>query len=443
MAERRTAPPAGRDLGLLALAFFGIFIYGLVSALPGSVLPTLERGHYLPGDSAVGTFLLVNAVGALVAYLVSGPVIDRVGMKAALAGGALGVIAALVGLALTVTRIAPSAAFGSILACSLLLGLGANAIVSSGHALVADIASGWRNAALNLLDICFGLGLAALPLAVQAVQARGGVGLVFAGLSVVTALLAVAVIFARFPRPAHPESFPLKEAGELFRTPSFWLLAAALFMYVGAEVSVGKWVVTFLERDPRLLAAAGLDPARLGELARTSPDGLSAFFERDPAGVAVATYALRTLSFFAFALLAGRLVSGLLLAVARVNSFVLLTLGSALTTLSLVLAFTADTPGGVRWSLVGAGFGMGPIFPTSVGLASALVPRIAGTAISLVMAVGFAGLLLIPPAVGYISSAAGGPAGDVRAGLWAVVAASALMFLLHLVLTLRERGRAR
>jgi hypothetical protein len=70
---------------LLALAFFGIFIYGLISALPGSVLPTLERSRYLPDDSAVATFLLINAVGALVAYLVSGPVIIS-----SAAGGAAG-----------------------------------------------------------------------------------------------------------------------------------------------------------------------------------------------------------------------------------------------------------------------------------------------------------------------------------------------------------------
>ena len=443
MSEQRDGSLTGRSITLLALAFFGIFIYGLISALPGSVLPTLERGGYLPGDSAVGTFLLINAVGALIAYLVSGPVIDRVGMKAALGGGALVAVLALAGFGLSVTKVAPSAALVSVFACSLLLGLGANAIVSSGHALVADIASARRNAALNLLDICFGLGLAALPLVVQSVQARGGLGLVFALMTVVAGLLVVGVLFSKFPSPAHPESFPLREAGELFRAPSFWLLAAALFMYVGAEVSVGKWVVTFLERDARLLTASGLDPARLGELARTSPDGLSAFFERDPAGVGLATYALRTLSLFAFALLVGRLASSLLLGVVRANSFVLLTLGSALTTLGLALAFTADTAAGVRWWLMLAGFGMGPIFPTSVGLASALVPRIAGTAISSVMAVGFAGLLAIPPAVGYISSAAGGAAGDVRTGLLAVVAASGLMFLLHLVLTLRERARAR
>ena len=44
---------------------------------------------------------------------------------------------------------------------------------------------------------------------------------------------------------------------------------------------------------------------------------------------------------------------------------------------------------------------------------------------------------------GLISALAGGAVGDVRTGLLAVVAASALIFLLHLALTLRERSRAR
>jgi MFS family permease len=84
---------------------------------------------------------------------------------------------------------------------------------------------------------------------------------------------------------------------------------------------------------------------------------------------------------------------------------------------------------------------MGPIFPTSVGLASVMMPRIAGTAMSLVMGIGFAGLLLIPPAVGYVSSAVGGAAGDVRTGLIAVITASIIMLLLHVLLALRELRR--
>src|ERR1700694_4486868 len=219
----------------------------------------------------------------------------------------------------------PSSALLLIFACSLTLGLGANAIVAAGHALVADVASSWRNAALNLLDICFGLGLASLPLVVQRLQQAGGLGLIFSSLGGAAVILLVLILASRFPRPTHPESSPIAEAPALFGNRSFLLLAISLFMYVGTEVSVGKWVVTFMERDLRILASQGLSPGELQTLAHSSPDLLSRFFETDPLGYAVASYALRTLTLFAIALLGGRLVSSFLLGVVRVNSFLLMT----------------------------------------------------------------------------------------------------------------------
>jgi len=81
---------------LMFIAFAGIFLYGLLAALPGSVLPTLERNQYLPSDSSVGTFLLINAVGAVLAYVISGPIIDRIGTKVALLFGSVSVICAMV-----------------------------------------------------------------------------------------------------------------------------------------------------------------------------------------------------------------------------------------------------------------------------------------------------------------------------------------------------------
>jgi fucose permease len=427
---------------LMIIAFFGIFVYGLLAALPGSVLPTLERNQYLPNDSTVATFLLINAIGAVLAYLVSGPIIDRFGKKFTLFFGAALVIASMAGFALTVTNVQAAAALLLIFSCSLLLGLGANAIVAAGHALVVDVASAWRNAALNLLDICFGLGLASLPLVVQRLQQRGGLGMIFWSLGGAAVVLLVLVLASRFPTPTLSESSPIGEAKGLFRNPSFLLLAAALFMYVGMEVSVGKWVVSFMERDGRVLASQGLDATRLQSLVNASPELLGRFFENDPAGIAVAGYALTTLTLFATALLVGRLVSSFVLGVLRLNSFLLITAGSLLTTISLLIAFTAGTSGTVRLGLIAAGVGMGPIFPTSVGLASVMMPRIAGTAMSLVMGIGFAGLLVIPPAVGYLSSAAGGATGDVRSGLVIVMAASVAMLFLHIILTLRERRRS-
>ena len=438
----QTNPTPARNLLLMIIAFAGIYLYGLLAALPGSVLPTLERNQFLPNDSAVGTFLLINAIGAVFAYIISGPIIDRIGKKFALLFGTALVSLSMIGFALVITRVQAMSAQVLIFGCSLVLGLGANAIVAAGHALVADVAVNWRNSALNLLDICFGLGLASLPLVVQSLQKRGGLESVFwllAGLAVVLLLL---VVTSRFPTSAHAETSPVGAAGSLFRNPSFLLLAIALFMYVGAEVAVGKWVVTFIERDPRILASQGLDVSQLEALTRMSPELLNRFFESDVLGYAIAGYALRTLTLFAMALLVGRLVSSVLLGVFRINSFVLITAGSLLTTIAVIIAFTAGTAGTVRLGLIAAGFGMGPIFPTSVGLASVMMPRIAGTAMSLVMGVGFAGLLVIPPAVGYVSSAMGGTAGDVRTGLIAVMGASVLMLLLHVLLTVRERRRA-
>lgn len=277
----------------------------------------------------------------------------------------------------------------------------------------------------------------------QTLQRQGGLELIFWSLGALTVVLLLLIVTSRFPASTQSHSSGAGEAVSLFANPSFLLLALALFMYVGAEVSVGKWVVTLMERDANILASQGVTAAHFDAMNRMSPDALNRFFEADPIGVGIAGYALRTLSLFATALLIGRLVSSLLLGVLRVNSVLLMTVGSLVTTVSLLIAFTGSAAATVRLGLIAAGFGMGPIFPTSVGLASAMNPRIAGTAMSWVMGVGFAGLLVIPPAVGYVSSAVGGSVGNVRTGLTVVIVASVVMLLLHGLLLLRERGRAR
>src|SRR5262245_48554009 len=430
---------SGHNLLLLFIAFFGIFVYGLLTALPGAVLPELERHQFLPNDAKVATFLLINAVGAVIAYIVSGPLTDRLGKKFTLWVGSALVLGSMAGLALIVADVPAGAALALIFACSLVLGLGANAIVSAGHALVGDIAKSKINAALNLLDVCFGLGLTVLPLLAEKVRHDASLSTIFWVLAIFTTVLLVLVVVPKFPRPVHPESFPLREAGGLFRSASFWFLAIALFMYVGTEVSVVKWVVTFVERDPRLVSAVGIDAVRLQHMAQASPDALIDFFKNDPAGVALSSYALRTLSLFGISLMVGRLISSFLLGVMRVGGLKLLMAGSAVTTIGLIVTVSAATPETVRWAIVIGGIGMGPIFPTSVGIASVIAPRIAGTAMSWVMGIGFCGLLVIPPSVGYISEAVGGEVGDVRKGLFAVLTASAIMLVLHIVLAARER----
>jgi fucose permease len=420
---------------LMAIAFLGIFVYGLLTALPGTVLPELEHAKYLENDDVAGTFLFINAIGAVIAYLVSGPLTDKLGKKFTLATGALLVIASMVAFALVVTNVAPQGAKVLVFLCGMVLGLGANAIVSAGHALVGDVAVSWRDSALNVLDIFFGLGLTVLPLIKNGL--KGGIEQIFWVLGAAGLALLIIVLIPKFPQPTHPESFPFTDAKILFKSLSFWLLAIALFMYVGSEVAVGKWVVTFIERDARLLSSFGLNE-QIQEISRTSAD----FFKTDPLGIKVESFALKTFALFGFALMIGRLISSFLLGIVKMHSFLLVTLGAILCVLGLAVAFNSNSPDVVRWGVFASAIGMGPIFPTSVGLASVIAPRIAGTAMSWVMGLGFCGLLIIPPAVGKISYAIAGEKGDIRTGLLAVLVATVLMLLLHLGLLLRERRRA-
>ena len=86
--------PATRRSGMLdVVAYAAIFVFGIVMALVGAVMPVLSERLALDlGD--VGTVFLVTNGSMLVAVMLVGPTIDRFGMKPPLAiGGALVAIA--------------------------------------------------------------------------------------------------------------------------------------------------------------------------------------------------------------------------------------------------------------------------------------------------------------------------------------------------------------
>src|SRR5262245_21567111 len=95
---------------LMAIAFFGIFVYGLLTALPGTVIPDLERNKFLADDAVVGSFLRINAIGAILAYVVSGPLTDKLGKKFTLSMGAILVIASMIGFGFVVKSVQPTSA---------------------------------------------------------------------------------------------------------------------------------------------------------------------------------------------------------------------------------------------------------------------------------------------------------------------------------------------
>jgi fucose permease len=233
-----------RHLSMLdGVAFSGIFVFGIVMALLGAVMPVVSERLALGLDD-VGTLFLVTNGGMLVASLLAGPAADRVGMKAPLAVGAMLVAVALVGI----SRAAGLSSLFPAVAC---LGAGGGALNATTNTLVADLHDdpAAKGSALNLLGVFFGFGALILPFSLGALLSTVGLAgllLAAASLCVVTAAVALAL---RFPPPKQAHGLPAARMRAFVRMPIVWAFAFLLFFESGNEFVLGGYFATFLTRE--------------------------------------------------------------------------------------------------------------------------------------------------------------------------------------------------
>ncbi|MHB1794039.1 MAG: hypothetical protein ACYCPO_03660 [Acidobacteriaceae bacterium] len=127
-----------RRASLLATVNACMFVFGIVLLLMGSLLPTLKFGNARSGS--LGSFPLL---GILVATALVGPVLDKLGAKAALA-------VALALIASALAAIPSLASFAALAVAALVYGLGAGVLNAAANALVSGLSASGRSAALNL-----------------------------------------------------------------------------------------------------------------------------------------------------------------------------------------------------------------------------------------------------------------------------------------------------
>ena len=113
IARAPDRPGAARVARLQLSAWAGIFVFGIVMAILGAILPSLfERVGF--GAGAAGNLFLTMNFAMLVTTVFFGPLVDRFGFKSLLA-----VSAALVALAFLLLSRASS--YGLILAAAVVL----------------------------------------------------------------------------------------------------------------------------------------------------------------------------------------------------------------------------------------------------------------------------------------------------------------------------------
>lgn len=371
---------------LIFAAIVAIFVYGMLAAMLGTILPNLsDRFKLTPTQN--GTIAFAQALGLIIASVAVGPLLDSEGKK-------IGLILGLGLISIALYALPRSPGFRSILVLLFVLGVGGGIVVTGANALVSDAGGEHRATALNLVNLFFGLGGLATPFISANLFKSNWVRLCYTVATLTVVALAIQAV-TTMPPPQGDARFLLADAGPALGQPLLFLLGLFLFLYITCEVGVWNWL-------PRHLIAQGIPESR----------------------------ALNILSLgFALGLLVGRVgVSPILMSVSPID--VTLAASAAMAVTTYLMLRTSKAIAAAVLVFV-AGVSMAPVFPTTLAIVGSAFPRMTSTAMGIVITFGWVGLAVSSRIIGAI---AGPDPRRLKKALLVIPASAVLMVGLNLAI---------
>ncbi len=355
----------------------GFVLTGICQVLLGPALPTLVQRWGL-NDSQAGLFFAAQFLGAVLSNFLSGWLIPRFGFRPAFVGGF-----ALVGA---------GAAFflhGSWMLALLavfVFGFGIGFLTSGTNLWIGEAYASEGSGALSLVNFSWAVGAVACPFIVQFMQSPTRLHDLLIGLAVAAALLGA--VFAATP----VDLVELRGAGsiststapiEIPRDYYAVALIILLFLYEGAEASLGGWLAMY----SRELSSV----------------------ERLQAGVIAP-------SFFWAGMMVGRFLGSAILK--KLSSKLVVEASAACALFSSILLLLSPSLIPLFGEALVAGLGCALIYPVLVARAIERYGVAARTVMGPILAISGFGPALMPWLVGVIAS----HFGNLKAGLGVVLA---------------------
>jgi fucose permease len=343
---------------LMSAGILDFFLYGTIASMLGTLLPDLSTKYHLsPKEN--GEIASLQALGLMVASITAGPLIDNKGKKT-------GFLVGLILIVLSVLGLPNSSGWGMIAACMFLLGLGGGTIVTGANTLVSDVGEVKRASMLNFAHLFFGVGGLLTPFV--AANILGGNPIRLSYLVAFLALLTLAFhATITMPPPTRERRFEIAAALKLPGKRLLLLLSLFAFLYVACEVGFWNWL-------PRYLISRGISESR----------------------------ALNILGFgFAMGMLLGRLAGSRILI--KVSALTVVLVGSLLMAVTTFWTLRPGNPTVAWMSVFLAGFMMGPVFPSAMGLTGDAFPRMTATCMGMVITSGWLGTVVSSWLIGAIA----------------------------------------
>ncbi len=349
-----------------------VFGLGMCFSLFGSIgvklMPRLaiDRGRF-------GTLISYFMFTCLILSLIIGVITDKIGYKPV---AIFGFSAA----ALSIFLLARSRKYGSTVLCCFLLGSGAMALNTAGNTLIPVVLFGGKNpaAASNLGNVFFGLGLFLTPLIVSFLFRKTTYQKTVSLLGVLILIPVAPAIMAVYPKAA--AGFILREAVSLLAQPVVLVGAIVLLLYSSIETSFCNWLTPYAKE--------------MFSRARSNYDE-----------GAVDAKAQRMLSFFAIAMMAGRLITSQVPSITQYGSRIIggvMLVSAAIIFGMAVSKKTAHVP--ILATL--AGLMLAPCFPTTVGIVYSKHPANFGSVFGVIFAGAMLGGVVVPKAIGNLAKGA-------------------------------------
>jgi len=419
--------PSSSNRKLILAGQIAFLPTGILTTLLGPMLPILIARWAL-NDTQAGNLFLVQFLASLVGVQLAGVLLTRWGFRPAFL---LGLLSMACGVA---TLYMGSLALG--LASVAAYGLGLGLIIPTNNLLIAEIGSSAgaglsssdsssdssrdssgdssrdssgdssrassrassSASAVSLLNFFWGVGAVLCSVMVAWTAAHRLLPFFLGAVALFLLLLTLAM--RRLPFPAAAKSSEAESAEssassswrDLAKSPAIWLFAAVFFLYPGAETAVGGWIGSYASRlGSRGAAMASMMPA-----------------------------------FFWSALTVGRAF-----ATAFLHHFSerrVLRAGCAAGAAGIALLLWAPALSGVIAGALITGLSFSTLYPITVARFSERFGVAARSLGALMFSLAAVGPAVIPWMVGVISHATG----SLRAGLLLPLAATVILFLIHL-----------
>jgi fucose permease len=367
---------------LIIAAILAIFLYGMIAAMLGTILPGISQRFSL-SPKQNGQIALFQAVGLMIGSFCVGPIMDIQGKQ-------VGMVAGLAIVAVALFLLRQAGGFSHIVVAMLLLGIGGGDVVTAANSLNAQMMPSNPAAMSNLLNLFFGVGGLLTPLIASRLFNNNAKPLALFAMVAAVAGLAASII-APFTPPSGKVSFQFSAIGSLLSKPELLLLSLLLFLYISCECGIWNWLI-------RHLIAQGIEAKKAATILSLG---------------------------FALGLLVGRLIAAFVLQ--QVSAPAVLMGAAVLMAVTTYFVLQVKSPGAAQGLVFLAGVAMAPVFPTVLGVVGAkFTGDNSATAMGIASTAGWFGLVVSSPIIG---SVAGDDPKGLKKGLLLIPACSVLMLL--------------